>query len=372
VKLRIDVVLGVAALAAGVALAAAPTFAAGPARTDKAGPAAANAAVAKTLTRLRADRDMRELLLAQAAMKPKPIEKTDVANARRNPTIAAATAALLRQQGRSSRPDHLVPGVKALDTTVQGAVGSLPARVYTPAGDGPFPVVVYYHGGGWVLADRIVYDASARGLAKAAGAVVVSVDYRQAPENKFPAAWDDAAAAYKWTVENAATLNGDPTRVALAGEGAGGTLALATAIAARERSLQKPAHVLAIYPVTQTRLSTESYREYATAPPLSRLAMRWFFDKAIVTRDDLKDPRMDLVAADLSGLPQVTLINARIDPLRSDGVLMEAALRKAGVAVERREYDGVTHEFFGAAAVVQKARDAQQYAGERLKQAFGS
>jgi acetyl esterase/lipase len=329
-------------------------------------------AVAKAVGKVRLDQDMQAVLKAHAALQPKAIEKLDVAEARQNPTIADAVNALLKEQGKSTKPEDLVPGVHSVDTTITGAAGALPARIYTPDGAGPFPVVVYFHGGGWVIADKQVYDGGARGLAKQANAVVVSVDYRQAPENKFPAAWDDALAAYKWALDNAGKVKGDPKRVALAGESAGGNLALATAIAARDAGLQKPAHVLAVYPVTQTSLNTESYIENALAQPLNRAMVKWFVDHLVRSPDDLKDTRLQLIDAKLAGLPPVTLINAKIDPLRSDGAKLEDALKKANVPVERRDYSGVTHEFFGAAAVVQKAKYAQAYAGQRLKQAFGS
>ncbi|EJN10205.1 alpha/beta hydrolase [Herbaspirillum sp. YR522] len=329
-------------------------------------------AVAKAAGKVRADKEMLAVLDAHASLDPKAIEKADVATARKNPTIADAVNVVLKQQGKSTDPQALVPGVTSKDITVTGAAGSLPATVYTPEGTGPFPVVVYFHGGGWVIADRHVYDGGARGLAKSANAVVVSVDYRQAPENKFPAAWDDALASYRWALANAASIKGDGKRVALAGESAGGNLALATAIAARDAKLQAPSHVLAIYPVTQTSLNTESYIENSVAQPLNRAMVKWFVDHLVRSKDDLKDPRLQLIEAKLDGLPSVTLINARIDPLRSDGAKMEDALKKAGVPVERRDYEGVTHEFFGTAAVVDKARQAQAYAGERLKQAFAS
>ena len=329
-------------------------------------------AVSKTMGELRADDDMLAVLNAMASLHPKAIEKVDVATARRNPTVADAVNVLLRQQGKSTKPQDLVPGVTGMDTTIQGATGPLPARIYTPDGAGPFPVVVYFHGGGWVIADKQVYDAGARGIAKQANAVVISVDYRLAPEHRFPAAWDDALASYKWALAHAAQHKGDPKRVALAGESAGGNLALATAIAARDAGLQAPAHVLAVYPVTQTSLNTESELENALAKPLNRAMVKWFVDHLVRSPADLKDPRLQLIDAKLAGMAPVTLINARIDPLRSDGAKMEDALKTAGVPVERREYEGVTHEFFGTAAVVQKARDAQAYAGERLRQAFGS
>jgi acetyl esterase len=192
------------------------------------------------------------------------------------------------------------------------------------------------------------------------------------PEHKFPAAWDDALAACKWALAKAASVGGDPKRVALAGESAGGNLALATAIAARDAKLQAPAHVLAVYLVTQTSLNTESYLENAIAKPLTRAMVKWFVDHLVNGPADLKDPRLQLIDADLAGLAPVTLINARIDPLHSDGAKMESALKTAKVPVERRDYIGMTHEFFGAAAVVQKAAQAQACAGQRLKQAFGS
>jgi acetyl esterase/lipase len=310
---------------------------------------------------------MLALLNAYASLDPKAIDRLSVAAARHTPTMADAVDVLLKQQGRSTDAKQLVPGVVTEETAVTGATEMLPATIYTPPGEGPFPVVVYFHGGGWVIADRKVYDGGARGIAKEAHAIVISVDYRQAPEHKFPAAWDDALAAYAWALANVHLYGGDSSRVALAGESAGGNLALATAIAARDAGLDLPYHVLAVYPVTQTSLNTESYIENALAKPLNRAMVQWFVDKLIRAARDLRDPRLQLIDADLAGLPPVTIINASIDPLRDDGAKMETALRHAGVPVQRRSYEGVTHEFFGAAAVLEKARDALAYAGERLR-----
>jgi acetyl esterase len=327
-------------------------------------------AISNATAKLRADDDMLALAAAHASLNPLAIEKLDFEAARRNPTIADAVNVMLKAQGRSTDPRSLVPGVRTRDIFIQGAEGSLSARVYTPSGNAPFPVVMYFHGGGWVLADKVVYDGGARGLCKQSGAVVVSVDYRRAPEHQFPAAWDDALAAYEWALDNVASLGGDPERIALAGESAGGNLALATAIAARDSKLVQPVHVLAVYPVTQTSLNTESYLENAIAKPLNRAMMQWFFEHVVEDKQDLEDPRIQLLDADLEGLPSVTLITARIDPLRGDGAKMESALEAAGVDVERRDYEGVAHEFFGCAAVLTKARQAQQFAGERLREAF--
>ncbi|WP_295853365.1 alpha/beta hydrolase [uncultured Xylophilus sp.] len=319
-----------------------------------------------------ADADMQMVLDAHASLKPKPIETLTPAEARKQPTPADAVNKVLKQQSQPTKPELLVPGITAKDTTVAGAAGQIPARIYTPKGRGPFPVIVYYHGGGWVIADRKVYDGGARMLAKQANAVVVSVDYRRAPEAKFPAAWDDALAAYRWTAANAGKIKGDPAKLALAGESAGGNLAVATAIAARDAGLPKPLHVLSVYPVAQTSLETPSYNTYADAKPLNRPMVKWFVDQLTRSPADLQDVRLQLVNANLMGLPPVTIVNAQIDPLLDDGAQLEAALRKANVPVERKVYDGATHEFFGMAAVVQKARDAQAFAGQRLKQAFGT
>ena len=316
---------------------------------------------------------MQAVLDAHAALGPKPIETLDAAEARKQPTPADAVMAVLKQQGKDTSPTALVPGVTSIDKTIPGPAGQLPVRIYTPEGNGPFPVVVYFHGGGWVLADKNVYDGGARGLAKQTGAVVVSVDYRLAPEAQFPAQHEDAVATYRWVAENAASLKGDPKRLALAGESAGGNLAIATAMAARDQKLTAPQHVLSVYPIAQaTDLSTTSYQDSANAKPLNKAMMAWFADKVFAKPEDKKDPRIDLIHANLKGLPPVTLINARIDPLRSDSDQLAAALKKAGVKVQHTVYDGVTHEFFGMAAVVAKAKQAQAEGGQRLKSSLSA
>jgi len=316
--------------------------------------------------------DMQKVLDELTLLGGKPIETLDVSAARAQPTPTDAVMSLLRKEGKDMSPTALVPDVASVDRPIQGAVGELPARIYTPKGDGPFPVVVYFHGGGWVIADKTVYDGGARGLCSTSEAIVISVDYRRSPEAKFPAAWDDAFAAYQWAVINAASLNGDPTRMALAGESAGGNLAISTAIAARDGNVQKPLAVLAVYPVGQTgNLETESYRDSENARPLNKAMIGWFVDKLLADPTDKSNPRLDLINADLKGLPPVIIINAEIDPLRSDGEMLEIALKEAEVDVTRKLYSGVTHEFFGMAAVVSKAKDAQAYAGKELQSALG-
>ena len=342
-------------------------------RDDAGQPNPVTNAISHAVAAVRADADMQALAAAWESLHPQAIEKLSVEEARRQPTPTDGVMALLRQQGRSTRPQDLVPGVTAADGMIDGADGPIPARIYTPEGvSGAMPVILYFHGGGWVIADKEVYDGGARGLCKQAAALVVSIDYRQAPEHKFPAAWDDALAAYRWVLGKASSMGADTMRIALAGESAGGNLAVATAVAARDAGLPLPCHVLSVYPVAQTSLNTESYLENAIAKPLNRAMVQWFVDKLVRSEADLKDPRLSLVDADLQGLPPVTIINARIDPLRSDGAKLEEALRRAGVPVERREYEGVAHEFFGAAAVLEKARQAQAYAAQRLGESFAA
>ncbi len=332
---------------------------------------AADDTMAKTGTKYKADKDMQSVLDALAALHGKPIESLDPVEARKQPTPTDAVMSVLKAQSKDTTPTVLVKGVTSVDQTIPGPASTLPVRIYTPEGKGPFPVVVYYHGGGWVIANKEVYDGGARGLSKAAQAIVVSVDYRVSPEAKFPAAWDDAFATYKWAMANAASINGDPKKLALAGESAGGNLAVATAIAVRDAGLQAPLHVVAVYPVAQTGdMMTTSYVDSATAKPLNKAMIGWFVDKLLAKPADKTDPRLDLVHAKLAGLPPVTIINAQIDPLREDGAQLEAALKTAGVKVERKVYSGVTHEFFGMAAVVSKAKDAQTLAGKDLKKAF--
>ena len=165
------------------------------------------------------DAEMQAVLDELAALHGKPIESLTAAEARKQPTPTDAVMKLLAKQGKPATPP---PGATMTTRKVPGAAGQLSANIYTPDGAGPFPVIVYYHGGGWVIANKDVYDGGARALAIGAKAVVVSADYRQGPEAKFPAAHDDAVAVYEWVCKNAASLKGDPKKIALAGESAGG------------------------------------------------------------------------------------------------------------------------------------------------------
>ncbi|HEV7874016.1 MAG TPA: alpha/beta hydrolase [Enterovirga sp.] len=317
-----------------------------------------------------ADTDMKHVLDALKKLDPKPIEKLSAAEARQQPSAADAVKQLLKDQGKSTAPE---PGVTTKNLTYSGPGGSQPARIYTPGGASgqPLPVVVYYHGGGFVIADLDTYDATPRAIAQMANAIVVSVEYRHAPENKFPAAHEDAFAAYKWAAENARSFGGDASKLAIMGESAGGNLAINTAIAVRDQNAPKPVYVVAVYPMAGTDLNTQSYKDNADAKPLNKPMMQWFYDNAKGSDADLQDPRLNIVGkADLKGLPPTTVVTVEIDPLRSEGQMLADKLKQAGVPVQARDYTGVTHEFFGMGNVVQKAKEAEMAAAQDLKTAF--
>ena len=326
-------------------------------------------------TMQRADKeDMALVLKKLMELGAKPVEQLTVEQARKQPTPADAVMAVLKDQGKDPMALMAAMKVAKKDMTYPTAGGTQPIRIYTPEGaSGALPVIVYIHGGGWVIADIDTYEASAMALAKKANAIVASVEYRKGPENKFPAAHDDAFAAYKWVLENAKSWNGDTSRVAIAGESAGGNMAVTTSIMARDQKVQLPVHMLLVYPVAGTDLDTPSYKKNEKALPLSKAGIEWFVDKYLGKPEDMKSPLLNLYSqADLKGLPPATIINAEIDPLLSDGELLAGALKKAGVEVNRQVQAGVVHEFFGMDAVLDDAQRAQELAVRELKQAFSS
>lgn len=315
--------------------------------------------------------DMQRVLDALAGLGGKPIETLTPAQARQQPSAADGAKAVMQQRGMSTAPDPSV-------TTQDLPYGSDPmqfARIYKPANapaNARMPVIVYYHGGGWVIANVETYDAAPRAMAKALNAIVVSVEYRHAPEYKFPTQHNDAAAAYRWTLQNAASWGGDPAKIALAGESAGGNLAVATAIYARDNRLTAPRHIVSVYPIANSSMMLPSRKDSANAKPLNTPMLGWFGYYYQNSKADAQDPRLNLVAANLRGLPPTTIINAQIDPLRSDGETLAAAMRAAGTRVEQRTFPGVTHEFFGMAKVVRGAKDANDLAVARLRAAFAA
>ena len=311
------------------------------------------------------DADMQKVLNEFKALEPKAIAGISPDEARKQPTLGDAAKKILKDSGQSIKPE---PGLSLKNINIPGPLGRIPSSVFTPDGKGPFPVIVYYHGGGFVIADTITYEASVRALAQGANAIVVSVDYHQAPEYKFPAAPNDAFAAYKWVLEHAKDFNGDSARVAVAGESAGGNLAAVVSLMARDQNVQLPTHQLLIYPVVNDDMNTASYQRNKYAVPLNKAAMQWFFKHYA---GDAKSPyALPFKAESLKGLPSATVITAEIDPLLFEGKAYAERLKASGVAVDYKEYSGVTHEFFGLGAVVAKAKAAETLAVANLKKAF--
>jgi acetyl esterase len=254
---------------------------------------------------------------------------------------------------------------------IPNPAGQIPVRVYTPKGTGPFPVIVYFHGGGWVIADLDTYDSSARALTNGAGAVLVSVDYRKAPENKFPAAADDAYAATQWVMEHARELNGEPGKVAVAGESAGGNLATVTCLMARDKKGKMPIFQLLVYPIANFDPKVPSYQDSADGPILTKDMMLWFYKQYVAAETQARNPYMSpLQAESLRGLPPALVITDGFDVLRSEGMQYAEKLRKDGVPVMHKNYPTMTHEFFGMGAAVDQAKSAEQLAASQLKAAF--
>ncbi|MDT7565509.1 MAG: acetyl esterase [Pseudonocardiales bacterium] len=266
------------------------------------------------------------------------------------PNARAATAGFLALQGEP------VEVASVQDRTVPGPAGEIPVRVYTPAGEGPFPVVVYFHGGGWVIGDLDVVDQPCRQLASAAGAIIVSVDYRLAPEHRYPAAFDDSYAATVWVGAHAAEIGGDPARLAVAGDSAGGNLAAAVALAARDRGGPELAAQLLIYPVTDFNFGTASYQDNREGYVLTKGSMQWFWAHYLGAQDLDKDPYACPLRADsLVGLPPAYVATSEYDPLRDEGEAYARRLEEAGVAVTAKRFDGMLHGFFWMLAAVPSA-----------------
>jgi acetyl esterase len=299
---------------------------------------------------------------------PKPIEELEPKQAREQPTIFDAATVLAKRKGLPTTPESVQ---QVEDLEIPGPGGQLKLRVYRPDGEAPLPVLVYFPGGGWVLGDLDTYDASCRALANSAGCLVLACDYRKAPESPYPAAADDALATYRWALENAGDFGGNPEKVAVGGESAGGNLAAVTARRAIQAGLPKPVHQLLIYPVTNYNFESPSYREHARAEPLNREMMRWFWGHYVSSAAEGVQPDASpLRAPGLQDLPSATVLTAEIDPLRSEGIEYATQLKAAGVKVHRQNFTRVTHEFFGLTRVLDTAREAVEVAASDLRAAF--
>ena len=257
------------------------------------------------------------------------------------------------------------------DRELPGPGGPIPTRLSRPAGDGPLPLLVYFHGGGWVLGGLASHDNVCRSLANGAGCAVLAIDYHLAPEYRFPAAVDDCYAATVWAAANAAALGCDPKRIAVGGDSAGGNLAAVISQLARDRGGPALRFQLLVYPATDAAYDTASYHENATGYFLELDGMRWFYDHYLEGAVDRSDPRVSpLRARDLRGLPPALVITAEFDPLRDEGEAYAGRLREAGVPVTLHRYDGMIHGFFAMGPLLDQGSQSVAEAVAALRAAL--
>nr|WP_281427635.1 alpha/beta hydrolase [Mesobacillus maritimus] len=262
---------------------------------------------------------------------------------------------------------------KVEDRRIPGPGGEIPVRIYTPEGEGPFPALVYYHGGGWVIGNLDTVEVPCRLLTNRANCVVISVDYRLAPEHKFPAAAEDAYSAVQWVVDNASSIGVDSARVAVGGDSAGGNLAAVVALMAKDKGGPSISYQMLIYPVTNHNYDTQSYKDNAEGYFLTKSTMEWFWNHYLRNEEDGKNPYASpLLAEDVSGLPPALVITGGFDPLRDEGEAYAEKLKAAGVAVEATRYDGMIHGFFWLPGMLLQGDKAIHQAANALREAFSS
>lgn len=272
------------------------------------------------------------------------------------PDWSSMSAELLRAVSTMPPPESPQPVGSIHDTVIPAATSGIPARIYQPsAKSSALPLLVYFHGGGFVIGDLDSHDNLCRAFCEALPAVVVSVDYRLAPEHRFPAAIEDALAATRWAADNASDLGADPARLMVGGDSAGGNLATVVCQLARDSGGPAIAHQLLLYPVCDADLSRQSYQRLGHGYFLETPMMQWFWDQYLPEASCKTDPRAaPLRAASLERLPAATIITAGYDPLNEEGNLYASGLREAGVSVHHREVPGVIHgfmSFIGMAAI---------------------
>jgi acetyl esterase len=273
------------------------------------------------------------------------------------------------------------PVADVWDDRVPVAGGSVPVRVYVPMPGRPshgdpdgrrlLPVVVYFHGGGWVCGGIPFVDSPLRAIANRAGCVVASVDYRLAPEHRFPTAAEDAYAATCWVAERAPEIGLDASRITVAGDSAGGNLAAVVSLMARERGSPRIAYQVLVYPVTDYRFDTASYIDNAQGYLLTRESMKWYWAQYLADPGDGANPYASPLRADLHDLPPASVLTAEFDPLRDEGRAFADSLERAGVAVTHRCYRGLVHGFFRMASAVPEARAALADIAGDLRAALG-
>ena len=281
-------------------------------------------------------------------------------------------ARVLREGMMLQRPRRDEPVARVEDWMIPGSGLGIPARVYTPSGKvGPHPILVFFHGGGWVFGTLETHGDICRTLCHRSGSLVVSVDYRRAPEHRFPAALEDCCAAVRWCAGHAAEIGGDPTRLAVAGDSAGGNLAAAVALRGRDDGGPTLALQVLIYPVTNCAFDTASYHQYASGYGLTRDMMRYFWKSYLSRPADANHPAASpLQAADLAGLPPALVLTAQYDVLRDEGEAYAARLAQASVPVRCTRYLEMNHGFVQLGALCEPALQGLMEIAESVRTTF--
>ena len=284
-------------------------------------------------------------------------------------TMSPADARAFMEASAAMRPPGPDVG-EVVDGVLPGAAGDLQYRLYRPAGPGPHPIVAYFHGGGWVLGSHESDDPFCRDLCERSGAVIVSVDYRHAPEHKFPSAAEDAFAAVKWIADHTIELGGIPGQLAVAGWSAGGNVATVAARMARDAGGPEIVGQLLVNPVTDSDMSRPSYSDNADGYILTKALMEWFWDH-YMDGADRADPRVSpLRAESLSGLPPAVIVTSQFDPLQDEGAAYAKALEDAGVATKHVFARGHTHTSLTMVGVVLSSVPVRAEMGEALQELF--
>lgn len=268
-------------------------------------------------------------------------------------------------------PKDVIVG-KVENLRASGPNGDIPLRSYAPpgAGNGALPVLLFFHGGGFVIGNLDTHDGLCRVLCRESGARVIAVDYRLAPEHRFPAAVDDAYAALCWIAAHADSLGVDARRIAIGGDSAGAALATVSARTAKEKNGPALALQLLMFPPADLAADTPSRQNWADGYFLDRLTIKWFFDNYLPEGADLRDPRLSpIYAPDLRGVAPVWLLTAEYDPLHDEGLAYAAKLREAGVPVSVMDYPNLVHDFIYLDAVLPQAREALRAAAQAVKDA---
>ena len=285
------------------------------------------------------------------------------------PQVWEAPISVIRRntQGRTVTSGPVEDIYEISNRFIPGPTSDLPIRIYRPTTETDAPAIVYFHGGGWVLNFLDIYDASLARLANQSGAVIISVAYQKSPEHPFPVPFDDCYETLLWVIATSAELSINPEKIGVAGDSAGGNLASAVAIKARDNSVSLAFQIL-IYPCNDRNFETDSYRNNSTGYGLSTQAMQWFWDQYLQGDEHDANPyAAPMQATSFKGLAPAIIMTAEYDPLLNDGERYASLLERAGVSVLYKCYEGMIHGFFSNMAVTPTAQEAIDFLAEEVK-----